>query len=237
MIRTRTFAVAWRVGYLAAILYALGANMGWSAVPRCDLALSLAIDASSSIQPAQHAMARKGTADALRDPDVAYALSEGTVYLQVYEWSDTITPLVEWTRISGPDGLARIADMVEAAPRSRGHAATTSLGPAMLHALAEFGRVNCSANVLDILTDGQPTGGITPEVARDRFDIEAHQVNVLFVGGSAPALARMEAGVRFGWGSFVMPLAGFEDVELGMRRKLIREVSMALQPRYAEARP
>lgn len=214
-----------REALLAALLAGSTAH---ATVPQCDLALSLALDVSSSITAPQHAMVRKGTAEALRRPEIVNAMTEGGVYLQVFEWSDGETMLVDWTPVRNSDDLATIATAIEGAQRSHHGMDVTSMGSALEFALTQFERVRCARNVLDLMTDGNPTGGISPEQAIQQFDTERHQVNVLFVGQGQAALRRMETGVRFGWGSFVMPVPRWEDFGLGMYRKLLREVSMAL---------
>jgi hypothetical protein len=90
----------------------------------------------------------------------------------------------------------------------------------------------CDRQVLDVMTDGDPT--YSPRQARDESFVEGtHTVNVIFVGTKPESIARMETEARFGWGGFVMPVARFEDFPAAMRRKLMLEVSWALTGRHA----
>jgi Ca-activated chloride channel family protein len=193
----------------------------------CDLALILANDASSSMKPEQKALVRKGTADALRSPDLAYALAGSSAWIMVIEWSYDVEVLAQWTRIDTPADLAALADRTEAgAPTG----SQTNMGTMFRKAREFFDAKPCDRQILDVMTDGEPT--YSPRQARDESFVEGvHTVNVIFVGPRPEAIAKMEADARFGLGSFVMPVASFADFPAAMRRKLMLEVSWALTGR------
>ncbi len=203
-------------------------GMARPTAPECQLALVLAMDASASIDLAEHRMIREGTAKALRHPAVVSAFASGRVALRVIEYADRPAELVPWTMIGGAVDLDIIASTLTEAPRAGG--GNTGMGTAMLNARQSFDALPCGQNVLDILADGESNTGTKPETARADFREGTDQVNVLFVGENADYRARMD-DVIFGAGSFVMPVAGFEQIGKAMMRKLLLEVSMGLTGR------
>lgn len=208
---------------MRALLLATAAVLLSGPAAACDLGLMLGIDVSSSITAEQRSMVRRGTAGALRHPDVVAALSaRGAVQISVFNWSDKQELVVPWTLVT-EESLAGIAETIEFEQASidrRG----TSMRDAMRFAAAGFAQVECDAYVLDYLTDGQPN--TSPKEARDAlFRVEKHQINVLFVGQQKHAIERMKKEAQFGWSSFVMDIPDFTYVELGMIRKLRREIA------------
>lgn len=190
------------------------------------------MDVSASISTAAHTLTREGTVFALTHPEVAAAMSKGGVWVQVFEWAEKQQVLADWTRVGGPEDLTRIAETLRRAPRAT-LSSSTFTGNAMIFARAQFERIPCDRYVLDLLADGESNGGTLPEVAREAFDQDLHQVNVLLVGSRESGIADAEARVKFGLGAFVLPVADFEGVALGMFRKLLREVSMNLPQQRA----
>lgn len=215
---------------LTAAAALLCAPAAWATVPQCDLGLSLGFDVSASITGDAHALTRQGTVFALTHPEVVAAMSRGGVWVQVFEWAEKQQLLADWTRIGGPEDLTRLAETIVAAPRPR-LGTSTFTGNAMAFARVQFDRLPCARHVLDLLADGESNGGAVPELAREAFDQDRHQVNVLLVGNRASGVADAEARVKFGLGAFVLPVGDFEGVALGMFRKLLREVSMNLTTR------
>jgi hypothetical protein len=211
---------------LAALAFVC-ASTAHATVPQCDLGLSLGFDVSASITGEAHRLTREGTVFALTHPEVVAAMSRGGVYVQVFEWAEKQQLLADWTKVGGPEDLTRLAETIRSAPRPR-LGTSTFTGNAMAFARVQFDRLPCARHVLDLLADGENNGGALPEVAREAFDIDRHQVNVLLVGTRATGLVDAEERVKFGLGAFVLPVADFKGVALGMYRKLLREVSMSL---------
>ena len=76
----------------------------------CRLALSLAVDVSSSVDEAEYALQKNGLLAALSDPEVAdafFRVPGAYVALHVFEWSGRYQQdvMLDWTAIVTPDDL------------------------------------------------------------------------------------------------------------------------------------
>ena len=93
-----------------------------AAAADCRLALVLAMDVSSSVDPSEDRLQRQGTATALTSPEVAEAFfaSDLPVALAVYEWSGRYNQqvILDWTMIDSPMALTGAAEIVAASLRS-----------------------------------------------------------------------------------------------------------------------
>jgi hypothetical protein len=197
----------------------------------CRLALVLALDVSSSVDPYEDRLQRRGLAAALMAPEVQDAILADPSYhvaLHVFEWSGRYqqTTLLDWRL------LRSRADVVDAsaalAESNRVHAnLPTALGYALGHASAQLARAPaCERKTVDVSGDGRNNAGFGPETAYRHFDFADVTVNGLAIGGAEdhlPFYYRTE--VIRGPGAFVEIAAGFEDFQRAMERKLIRETS------------
>ena len=200
----------------------------------CRLALLLALDVSSSVDPEEDRLQRGGLAAALRAPSVARAFfaSDTAVALAAYEWSGEAHQqiVLDWTLIDHPAALTRAADIIETSLRSE-----SSLPTAMGHAL-RFGATlfdgapACDARVIDMAGDGQNNEGFGPKTAYRAAHFSEISVNGLVVNaadfeGELGLIAFYKSQVLHGLGAFMIVASGFADLERAMRVKLIREVS------------
>jgi hypothetical protein len=198
----------------------------------CRLALSLALDVSSSVDAAEYALQRDGLAAALMAPEVRsafLAVPGQAVALQVYEWSGRNQQVVrqQWTLIADEADLDRIAGVIATQARSYAQY-PTALGFAMgfgARALAE--RPECRQHTLDVSGDGTNNDGFAPDVARREFPFRGITVNGLVIGANRDTLRRyFEQFVIQGPGAFVESAADYSDFERAMRRKLLRELGV-----------
>lgn len=224
------------------VRFCIGAALALMLVPMagqaapCRLALLLALDVSSSVDPEEDKLQRGGLAVALRSPEVARAFfaDDAPVALAAYEWSGQSHQKVVlgWTLIDHPDALLRAADTIAASQRS-----ATTLPTAMGHAL-RFGATyldqapRCDARTLDMAGDGQNNEGFGPLTAYDDPAFAGITVNGLVVNaadfeGEIGLISFYRREVLHGPGAFMVIATGFADFERAMRAKLIREVSPA----------
>ncbi len=211
-----------------------------AAAQDCRLALSLALDVSSSVDPAEYALQTGGMAAALRDPEVAAAFLAApgqVVALHVFEWSGRRQQAVavDWTPITSAGDLAAVAAQIEGRPRRFARHAT-AIGNAMIYgAEALAARPDCAGHVLDISGDGETNDGISPVQAKASPLFETITINGLVIGVTRRILARhYSVFVIHGPGAFVEEAVDHADFSRAMRRKLIREVTpkavSALEP-------
>lgn len=221
---------------LAALVTLLMAVSG-AAVAECRLALVLALDVSSSVDPTEDALQRGGVVAALTAPEVAEAFfaTDQHVALAVYEWSgrEQQDILLDWTLIDGPHALLAAAETVAAT--RRGHA---DYPTAMGHALGFGVRLleaapPCARHTLDMAGDGQNNEGFGPQDAYNAYPFDEVTVNGLVVNagdfeGELGLIPFYRAEVLHGRGAFLEIANGFADYERAMRRKLVREVTQVV---------
>ncbi|WP_171212692.1 MULTISPECIES: DUF1194 domain-containing protein [unclassified Ruegeria] len=207
----------------------------FGAARACELALAFALDVSGSVNESEHQLQRDGVAAALLDPDVVTAISAqpGGVALMVYEWSDSRqqTQISAWRLVRGLNELKAIAAEVLAAPRSA--TGGTGIGPAVAFGALMFDYgPDCRRRVIDVSGDGKHNNGYRPHVAREMQVMQGVTVNALVIEGAEPeVLAYYVDHVISGQGAFVEIAAGYEDYAAALRRKLLREIPMAVADR------
>lgn len=197
-----------------------------------DLALCLAVDASSSVDYTEFGLMLGGTAAALREPDIAAAIlggPRGAIAIAMLMWSGLREQevAVPWTRIDTVGTLAVLADTIEASPRLV-PPGVTALGEGMAAGLALLGRCPAEAAryVLDVSGDGSNNRGREPRPVRDIGVAAGVVINGLAVMNEEPALLDYyRAEVIGGRGSFAMATPDYRAFAEAMRDKLLRELS------------
>ena len=217
-----------------------GAKMCFAEELPVDAALVLAVDVSSSMQPAELALQRQGYAAAFRSRDVVDAIRDGAygrVAVTYVEWgsSNAHRVVLPWTLIDGAATAAMVADRLEAT-----RIATmfrTSISGAIrvgMRSLDDM-RFNASRRIIDISGDGPNNEGGPVEFARDTAVRAGITVNglpimvkpILPVGGQKlpPLDAYYADCVAGGERAFVLPVTNWQQFPPAVRRKLVMEVS------------
>lgn len=195
----------------------------------CRLALALGLDASASVDAAEHDLMRAGLARALVSPPVIAAFLEGggPVALSVYEWSGRRQQqvLVAWQLIDNPATLSGIATEILNAPRGDDEF-PTALGYALGFGATQLAASpDCDFKTLDISGDGENNEGFKPEHAFNHFPFEGVTVNGLAIGGAAPdIIGYYQREIMRGPAAFVEYAQDYADFEAAMLRKLEREL-------------
>lgn len=198
----------------------------------CRIALSLALDVSSSVDDQEYVLQVEGVARALEDADVRRALFQipnAHVMLQVFEWSgvNDQTIVQDWVAIRG------IADLEAMSARLRDHRrsvrnAATGLGRALVFAHRQMARApGCGFYKIDISGDGQSNVGIPPQLLGERLSFDQITVNGLAILSDERALGRYyKSFVIRGPGAFLEVAEDFESYPAAIKRKLIRELGV-----------
>ncbi|MFC0385348.1 DUF1194 domain-containing protein [Muricoccus vinaceus] len=198
-----------------------------------DIALCLAVDASSSVDHDEFGLMMGGLAAAFRDPEVAAAAAggpRGAAAVSVLLWSVTQEVAVPWMLVDGAGGAAALADALDATPRLVPPGAT-ALGEAMRAALGLLAAFpgQAARPVVDVSGDGAGNAGMPPAPVRDAAVSAGVVVNGLAVVNEEPDLpAYYAAQVIGGPGAFVMECRDYADFAEAIRRKLLRELRGAL---------
>jgi Ca-activated chloride channel homolog len=224
------------VAFLAA---ALAFGPATAQAPACaDIALVLAVDASGSIDDAEHRLQVEGLAAAFRDPEVLAALdAAGTVLVAAIFWGEKDKPrdILGWHPIRDRFDAARFAALLEGRPRVAG--GMTHLGAALDAALDLLAAPGVCAGraVINVSGDGRETGntpwyrGDPVAMPRARAAQTGVTVNGLAILSDEPDLRDYyQRHVITGPGAFVMEIRGLPDFAEAIRRKIIREIGRPL---------
>ncbi len=211
-----------------------------------DTLLVLATDVSRSMDEEEGGLQREGTLQALRHPVVLDAIQGGmigAIGLCYLEWSglDHQSVVVPWQRIAAAADIEGFADSLEARPVGIG--IWTSISAALERArdLLDLAPFAARRRVIDVSGDGPNNAGEAPEAARDLAVARGIIINGLPVmrggaghptglGSAVPLDQYDRDSVVGGFGAFVLPVAGFRDFALAIRRKLVMEIAAAPPP-------
>ena len=199
---------------------------------RVDLALVLAVDASSSVDRAEFDLMIGGYAAAFRDVENVHALLSGPAVVSAVSmlfWSGLGAQeiAIPWTFLTAPTEVSAVAEAIEALPRLVPPGAT-ALGEGMAAALALFahGPTEARRMVLDVSGDGAHNQGRPPGPIRDIGVQAGITINALAVLNEEPDLvAHYAAEVIGGPGAFVMHCPDYESFTEAIREKLRREIA------------
>lgn len=211
----------------------------------CRQALVMALDVSSSVDEQEYALQMQGLAGALLDTDVQALLlaqPSAPIVFSVFEWSGRLNQrlIVKQVRLKSSIDLVRIAATLIRQTRP-----TTTQPTAIGHALQFGGQLlaagpDCWHKTIDISGDGKNNDGFSAKRGKQAAVFSDITVNGLVIGTDAPSPDRVvenEIGeltsyfrhvVIHGPDAFIETALGFKDFEAAMKRKLLRELSIAV---------
>lgn len=202
----------------------------------CDLALVLAMDASSSVNAKEYDLQLKGMATALLDKEVTEAiLSLGGMYMAAFEWNGRTNQkmLFNWSQLNTEADIFALAQALATHERNS-EKSPTALGSALGFAHRLFPQLptQCLRQVVDVSGDGLNNEGITPEKVYALWDFSKITVNGLAIKGSDPLHDNIHQDidhyyrqkVLHGNASFLVIAENFESFEEAMKKKLLKEI-------------
>lgn len=204
-----------------------------------DLALVLAVDVSSSMEPEEQLIQRDGFIEAFRSSLVHEAIQNGLVgriAVTYVEWSGAKEQmiLVPWTVVDGPGAAKSFAKQLASKPTRQ--SGMTSISGAIDFSTKLFSELNAETvrRVIDVSGDGPNNDGRKVTLARDQAVGEGITINGLPImfsrGGTVtPEMENLDQYYREcvigGEGSFVLPLHDPEQFAMVIRTKVIREIA------------
>ncbi len=203
-----------------------------------DLALVIAVDVSSSMEPEEQGIQREGFIEAFRSALVHEAIQNGMlgrIAVTYVEWSGAKDQLVlvPWTVIDGAAGATSFANHLAYKP-------TRQSGMTSISGVIDFSRKLFddlgsapARRVIDISGDGPNNDGRKVSQARDDAVAEGITINGLPImfrrTGNTPEMEGLDAYyeecVIGGVGSFMLPLHEPEQFAMVIRTKIIREIA------------
>ncbi|QFU17172.1 DUF1194 domain-containing protein [Microvirga thermotolerans] len=208
------------------------------AEPRFDLALVIAVDVSSSMDPREQQLQRDGFVEAFRSPLVHKAIQRGIlgrIAVTYVEWSsaDDQAVVVPWTAIDGPDSASTFAQKLAFQPVRRG--TTTSISAALDFSARLLREMEAETvrRVVDVSGDGTNNDGRPVTEARDQLAAAGITINGLPVMIKEPEAAwdmdvldiYYRDCVIGGMGAFMQPVRDVDQFAALIELKILREVS------------
>jgi Protein of unknown function (DUF1194) len=228
------------------IAIALGLLPGIAQARCSDVALVLAIDASSSISVEEFNLQIAGYVAALTSAPVMDSFREaGLVDVTALFWADSAYPaqIVPWQRVTSAHDLHNFATALSTMERQIG--GNTDLGVGLKRSIDLLTDDDVCAErlVIDVSGDGRATivarrdGFVSVSAMRRRAEDEGIVVNALAIRGDDPALGDyFRTNLATGLGSFVMEVDGFDTFHKAITEKLMKEV-LSGEPLQCAPRP
>lgn len=196
-----------------------------------DVAIVLAVDASSSVNFAEFGLQMQGIAAALRSPEVHSAIANGpsgAVAITMVQWSGPlqVRQAFPWRLITSPSTAEALAVEVENTPRYFS-VGSTAIGRALTYSADMFDKLPWAAGrrVIDLSGDGANTDN--PPVGPARAEVISRGITI----NGLPILAQEVDIDRYyrehvigGHGAFIEVADDYEAFQAAMERKLLREV-------------
>jgi hypothetical protein len=200
-----------------------------------DLALVLAVDASSGVSYVEFNLQMSGLADAFRDKSVQAAIALATpngMAVTMVQWSSIgeQRQAFPWTVLREPDDAEALAEVIGRTPRLN-HGGGTAISDAIDFSvgLIQGSRVTATRRVIDISGDGRTNMGLErgPETSR-RAVAAGIIINGLAILNDDPLLeAYYLTHVIGGTNAFTMVADDYSDFAAAIRIKLITEITGA----------
>ena len=203
-----------------------------SPIAACETALLLAVDVSGSISNEEYALQMQGLADALDDPAIIEALTEGLDRLALVHWSGLGKQRLSlpWTAMQTPDDVAALAEAIRHIKRPQDHT-DTAIGEALYFSLAQFPAVSdCRRQVIDLSGDGAENAGKTLFAARAAVEAHSITLNAIAIEEYADATTLSGYFRRFviSHDGFVVTAKELADYPRAIHEKLLRELTKAV---------
>ena len=218
----------------------------WHRAPTdVDLALVLAVDVSTSMDPDEQDLQRQGYVEAFRSPMVHQAIHAGMlgrIAVTYVEWAGAHTPgyqkvIIPWTFLESSKDAIAFADWLARAPTHRVPGTSISKAIEFSLALLSSGDFLATRRVIDISGDGSNNqGGLVTE-ARDKAVARGVTINGLPMmlkeperGENATLDAYYRDCVIGGSNAFMIPVRERKQFLTETRAKIVREIADAAGP-------
>ena len=196
-----------------------------------DLALVLAVDASSSVDYDEFALQMLGLAEAFRDESVHNAIELAApngvaVTLVLWSGDGEQRQAFAWTTAHGPAGAQRLAALIDRTPRlilGGGTAINDAIDFSIR--LLQSGAVIATRRVIDVSGDGRDNMGSFGVPATLRAVAAGITVNGLAILNEDPQLNfYYQVNVIGGASAFMLVADDYDDFAEAIRVKLISEI-------------
>jgi Protein of unknown function (DUF1194) len=212
-----------------------------------DVAIVFAVDVSSSIDPDLADLQREGHAAALTSPEIVAAIARnhlGCISVAYFEWSSPgrVQNVLPWTSICGPEDAKAAALVIRDkgdtgfSRRGRGGTSVSSAIDVGSLLLDQFpGRA--AKKVIDISANGENNDGLPVQQSRKNAIAKGYTINAIAIPAEdenpGHQLASYFANSVIGGSqAFVVTPTGTGDYATALRRKLVTEISLNIDPHF-----
>lgn len=238
---------AYLAAHLGAMLAASALCTPQANAADVDAAIVFAVDVSASIDPATANLQREGHAAAISSPEVVAAIARnrtGCIALTYVEWASSghARSVVPWTSVCGLEDAQAVASIIrKEGDRGLGceYECATSISFAIDLACLLLDRYvgSAASKIIDISANGTNNDGLPVEVSRRQAIAKGYTINAIAI----PEMIRSVVydlteyfadNVIGGPQAFVMALKDPGDYAAALRRKLVTEISMTVDPQF-----
>ncbi len=199
-----------------------------------SVALVLAVDTSGSVSMSRFELQKQGYAAAFRNPQVLNAIrSLGTqsIAVTMFQWTGPFLHVVvaDWMLVKDAASAEAFAGAIDAAPRKL-FGGGTSISGAIDYGrtLLEQSPYRGARRVIDVSGDGSNNSGRPAAMARDEAVADGVGINGLPILTVEPDLDHYYfTNVIGGPGSFMVPVANYDNFADAVLKKLINEIAGA----------
>jgi Protein of unknown function (DUF1194) len=210
-----------------------------------DVAVAFAVDFSSSIDPEIADLQREGHAAALTSPEIIAAITRnyvGCIGVAYFEWSSPghTRIVLPWTTICGMEDAKAAASVISKKGdtgfirRGRSGTSVSAAIDAGALLLDQFPG-DAAKKVIDISSNGENNDGLPVQPSRLNAIAKGYTINAIAIptedeNPDQPLADYFAKSVIGGSQAFVITPKGPNDYTTALRRKLVSEVSMNVDP-------
>lgn len=204
---------------------------GARAQQAADVAIVLAVDASSSVNFGEFDLQMRGIAESLRSAEVQRAVRagpSGAVAITLVQWSGPlqVQQALPWRLVTDPESAKKLAKEVETTPRYF-TVGSTAIGQALLYSAKMFDKLPWAAGrrVIDLSGDGANTDNPAVGPAREAVLKQGIIINGLPIQAQELDIDQYYRDkIIGGHGAFMEVARNYDAFREAMTRKLIREI-------------
>lgn len=212
-----------------------------------DVAIVFAVDFSSSIDPDTADLQRKGHAEALTSPEIVAAITSnhlGCIGVAYFEWSSPgrSKVVLPWTSICTLEDAEAAASVIREkgdagfSRRGRGGTSVSSAIDVGSLLLDQFPG-QAAKKVIDISANGENNDGLPVQQSRTNAIAKGYTINAIAIPAQDEnpgyrLASYFTDNVIGGSQAFVMTPTRTDDYAAALRRKLVTEISLIVDPDF-----
>ncbi len=213
-----------------ALAAAIGLGPRAEASTIVDVELALGVDTSGSVSLSEYNLQMGGYVAAFQNTSVRNAIinSDNGIAVMLYHWSSALAQdvVAGWSHLTDEASIDTFVAALQGVTRAS--SGLTGIGNAINFGVSEIQTNDFDGTrlVIDISGDGTNNTGTAAATARDAAAAAGISINGLAIENEVPTLGDYyEDNLQTGANSFVLRVAGFEEFEDAVIRKIRAEIT------------